>query len=170
MWLWLIGWGLLLGVLLYCGQQALMAAGRLLGLLSAVLLLLFSGATVPFWQELPTFSFGSWWQAAGAAIVLLGCMLTGRELSSHSNAARLGGLTGLLLWGVISAAPLFVWSERALRVLSMALAVTWQRIQLLSLIYCPDVLLCGLVGLLCLWQNAACIGILKSVLYKRRSL
>ncbi|MBQ6947871.1 MAG: hypothetical protein IJN42_07465 [Clostridia bacterium] len=167
---WCLGWGILWLMLCYFGQKALYEASILTGGLAAGVMLFFSAASVFVGWRVPVISFGTLPFLPLGVLLLLGCALTGREVAGDDRASFWGGMAGFLIWGITSAIPSLVWSRPALSLLPFALPAAWGRIQILGLIHCPDVLLCALSALLCLWQNALFVGTLKSILYKRRSL
>ena len=160
-WQWMLGWLLLVGLLCYFGKKAMNEAGILVGLTGAVCFLLFFFAVLPTYQGSVSFGRGSILDTIWVAIVLQGCVITAKTLCEHQPAAKWGALTAVCIWFVCSILPFLVWSNGALRELSYPLRSAWQRGELFLLIFCPDILLCSLGAVLCLWQNAAALYSLK---------
>lgn len=154
-WQWMLGWILFVGLLYYFGKKALYEGGILLGLAAAGSFLLIFLAGLTAFDGSVQWSGGSWGLPLWGSMVLLGCGLTGRELAEDKCAARWGGLSALSVWVLSALLPLLLWSGEALEVLAYPLRSAWQQAQLFSLLFCPDVVLCALAAVLCLWQNAA---------------
>ncbi len=141
-------------------------ASILTGLLAMGVLLLSFALALPLSDGGIAFDGGSLSTVAGGIVTLLGSTLTGREMAQDRKAARWGGMTACLIWGLCALLPPLMWSRPALEVMEQPLFACWQRLSVFSVVACPDALLAALVAMLALWQNGAALHQFRRLLKK----
>ncbi len=154
LWSWWLGWGILLILLCYLGKDALYECAVLPAMLFGVALLLSFGSSLASFDGAIEWRGSPWQWTTGGAVLLVGNILMGLEIAPHKNAAKAGALTGVLVWGLVALIPLIMWTGEAIGIVNFALPFGWQRLDLISFMGCPDVLLCAMVAVSALWLSA----------------
>ncbi len=158
-WSWWLGWGILLLLLCYLGKNALYECAVLPGLILGVALLLSFGSSLASFDGVIEWRGSPWQWVTGGALMLIGSIVTGLEIAPHKNAAKAGAMVGILIWGLVALIPLIMWTKEALCIVNVALPRSWQRLDLISFMGCPDVLLCAMVAVTALWQSACGVAL-----------
>ncbi len=159
-WSWWLGWGILLILLCYLGKDALYECSVLPAILLGVALVLSFISSFASFDGVMEWRGSPFQWTTGGAVILVGSILTGLEISPHKNAAKVGALAGVLVWGLVALIPLIMWTGEALGIVDFALPYSWQRLDLISFMGCPDVLLCAMVAVTALWQSACGVTLL----------
>ena len=163
-WSWWLGWILILVLLVYLGKQALYECALIpTAVISVALLLSLVGSFGSFDGVIEWSGNAPWHRVTAGVVVLLGCALSGLTLVPHHNAGKAGALTGILVWGAVAFIPLIMWSTQALEIVSFALPQSWARLDFLSFLSCPDVLLCALCAVAALWQSGVGVCLLLQI-------
>lgn len=159
-WSWWLGWGILLILLCYLGKDALYECSVLPAILLGVALVLSFISSLASFDGVLELQGSPFQWTTGGVVILVGSILTGLEISPHKNAAKAGALAGVLVWSLIALIPLIMWTDKALGIIHFALPYSWQRLDLISFMGCPDVLLCAMVAVTALWQSACGVTLL----------
>lgn len=162
-WSWWLGWGLILLLFVYFGKQALYECALIPSLAVVIALLLSFGGSFGSFDDVIEWNGSPWQHVTAGVVVLLGCALSGQTLVPHHNAGKVGALTGIFVWGTVAFIPLIMWSKQALEILSSSLPQAWARLDFLSFLSCPDVLLCALCAVAALWQSAVGVCLLLQI-------
>ena len=158
-------WQIILGIILftallvYIGREPLRRASILLGGVTAAGILLLCLCALPMASGGVRVAFHDAFYLPLGGLAMLGGGLTALECRCQRRAARWGGIAGAGLYLCAAFAALAVWSPAAVARLGYPILSAFRRVDLFSLIFCPDIMLAAAVALCAMLQWSAALRI-----------
>lgn len=153
-------WQIVLAVFLFillicrCGKRAVLDIGVLLGGATAVILLYLVLRCIPLYHSATLYLSSDPTEWLGV-LILLGAGLTAWQEQTDKTAVRWGGMVGCVLWFSMVLTACLSWSKESLSKLTLPLVTAWQRVDLFSVLSCPDVMAVALLSVCALIQWSA---------------